>query len=319
MSTLWWELADVGGNLDRRIPGAEWYAPRTVELVEGGLGWQGKGPLVRPRAGMLERFLTLAAGSDDDSRTYSARWGILGICKHGLPFGLPPHEASGKRVEWCLPLRWRGFDPPRGPAAWEPIQAWRDLSEHAGSLIKLAANLHRDVVGRPEDISRVRASAPKAVRLLSPDLFSGSTKTVSEQRSLVARFLREWLWIAGVKVDFQWTSQGPQIGLGGLGLHFGLFGALIVQLVLVVSNSEGMAFCSSCGQPYIPKRRPKSRQRSYCPSCGHKAAVRDAVRAHRDRRAFALDLYRRGTAIARIVREVGTAESTVRRWVKAKS
>jgi hypothetical protein len=45
---------------------------------------------------MLEAFLRLDLASDQQIQAYALRWGILGICKHELPFGWPPHTGEGK-------------------------------------------------------------------------------------------------------------------------------------------------------------------------------------------------------------------------------
>jgi len=263
---------------------------------------------------MLEAFLRLADASDQQIQAYALRWGILGICKHGLPFGWAPHTAAQK-FYWCLPIRWKGWHPPHGPGGWEPLRSWRAFSRQANAIVNLSASVHQDRRGRPEDVLAARESMPKVVRSLSRSLFSAPAETVDEQRQLVAAFIREWLWFGSVRLHFQWNRRGVQVGFGGIVLAYGLFGALAVQLVLIVSRSDGVAFCHGCGQPYAPRRRPKARQRNYCSSCGRKAAVRDAVKAYRDRRAEVLSLYRNGTTIPRIAGQTGLAEEWIRRWI----
>jgi DNA-directed RNA polymerase subunit RPC12/RpoP len=45
------------------------------------------------------------------------------------------------------------------------------------------------------------------------------------------------------------------------------------------------ARCSGCGKTYVPKRLPAKNRRRYCEDCGHRAAMRDAARAYRSRKA----------------------------------
>ena len=67
--------------------------------------------------------------------------------------------------------------------------------------------------------------------------------------------------------------------MGGLGLS--LSGALTVQLMTAMAGS-GFALCSSCGEPFVPKRRqPAFGKRRYCPRCGRPAALRDAKATYR--------------------------------------
>ena len=60
-----------------------------------------------------------------------------------------------------------------------------------------------------------------------------------------------------------------------------LFGALGLQLEAEIVSNE-IFFCSCCGDPYKPQRRPRSGQHNYCerPECA-KAANRDRARRHR--------------------------------------
>jgi hypothetical protein len=44
-----------------------------------------------------------------------------------------------------------------------------------------------------------------------------------------------------------------------------LFGALVVQLALTISRTDGLALCSGCGLSYVPSRRPRDTKRRYCP------------------------------------------------------
>jgi len=45
------------------------------------------------------------------------------------------------------------------------------------------------------------------------------------------------------------------------------------------------AVCCECGEPYLPKRRPKANQRNYCPDCrASGAAQRAAAREYRRRK-----------------------------------
>ena len=55
-----------------------------------------------------------------------------------------------------------------------------------------------------------------------------------------------------------------------------LAGALALQIMLALAGSAGIAICASCGKTFPPSRRPNPNRKSYCKSCGIKAAWRDA-------------------------------------------
>ena len=59
----------------------------------------------------------------------------------------------------------------------------------------------------------------------------------------------------------------------------GLFGALVLQLLLRLHGSTGFAICSGCGQIYTPWRRPAADSPAYCTDC--RVADGNAVRQRR--------------------------------------
>jgi hypothetical protein len=54
-----------------------------------------------------------------------------------------------------------------------------------------------------------------------------------------------------------------------------LFGALVLQLVLAITESRGLTICLGCGEPFFPQRNWK-----YCNRCGRKAAMRAASKRY---------------------------------------
>jgi hypothetical protein len=64
-----------------------------------------------------------------------------------------------------------------------------------------------------------------------------------------------------------------------------LFAGLTWQLLSCACASGALCICSECGATYSPKRQPRLSTKNYCPKCGRRAAVRNAVRAHRLRQS----------------------------------
>lgn len=63
------------------------------------------------------------------------------------------------------------------------------------------------------------------------------------------------------------------------------FQAIVLELVLAISNTNGLAVCSACPRSYIPERQPMAGRRNYCPSCrADGIPVRDAAREYRKRK-----------------------------------
>ena len=97
----------------------------------------------------------------------------------------------------------------------------------------------------------------------------------------VARMVQFWPEWGGVRHVLAYDSRlgGPQSE------HHSptLFGALGLQLEAEIVSNE-ISFCSCCGDPYKPQRRPRSGQHNYCerPECA-RASNRERARRHRRR------------------------------------
>src|SRR5688572_7948120 len=112
----WHELRTIDGELDRPFVTAGWWLPSAVELHGTRLVWAGQSRIAHPGPGMFEGFLALGTKTvrDEDIAKYARRWGILRICRHGLPFGhiypRPPDgvlKYTGMAPVWHQPdCRW---------------------------------------------------------------------------------------------------------------------------------------------------------------------------------------------------------------------
>jgi len=72
--------------------------------------------------------------------------------------------------------------------------------------------------------------------------------------------------------------------VGGHRICCALYGALICQLMLAATRTEGAVICASCGIGFTPKRRPNQARRAYCRLCREKKVPeRDAARDYRAR------------------------------------
>lgn len=303
------ELALTRGDLDRPLSGLRWRPPESIRPEGRGLRWRQTGEYIQAAAGMLEGFLRLASGPEARILQYARKWGVLGLCKHGLPYLGMPHT----RLAWCELQRERGTGAHYG--AWESFDSWRLYSKSAGSVLSVAAYLHRDRLAPADDVRAACALVTPTVQRLLGHEPEDSVATLDDQRVLVDGLVNLWLWLGGVRIVFDWSRQGAVIGLGGHAWHHGLFGALAVQLMLAVCRSDGLALCSACSKPYAPRRRLKARQRSYCPKCGRRAAIRDAARDYRTRRATAARLYRSGLSRTEIAHRLSVDPVKVKRWI----
>lgn len=269
-------LLTEDGDIDRRVDVLRWGLPHNLELRKDRLYWEehpfDSGVLfTRPAAGMLERFLKLADAPDRRILDFAAKYGVLGICRHGLPAG---HNSpldrtcvhtvpAGRRKGCYVPTRRE-----KGKSfLWEPLSAWRALSHEALILANIADGLVRGELGERDDwravCVRARVSFPWSFERLE------YKASLGVRRFILAEATRAWLVMGNVRPTVIWESahKKPSVQLSGRGL----FGALAVQLALAIGQSAGYGICDHCRAQYAPeKRRPKVGQRHFCPLCRKK-------------------------------------------------
>ena len=161
----WISLANEEGELHVPVPERNWLAPREVKISGGRLLYalMGRPPQmprqVLPGPQLLSKFLSLADSSPTEIVRFAKRWGVLGLCRHGLMY---PHEALSGRRPWnrevnCFPGRIkRGVINPNRPEIhhywlWEPLDSWWHYARVARALLNIVAELRQNRPGRRQD------------------------------------------------------------------------------------------------------------------------------------------------------------------------
>jgi len=271
--------------------------------------WSEDGPKVRyrhPKPGMLADFLRLEDARDDKILAYARRWGVLGICDHGLPCShnqYPTGILEG--VKPCLPI----LATPLSPGEYrvrEPLVIWREWSRKAQALINISVQLNQDRFPRVEDWRVVKGLGASDLGQTERDLsdlglveppdrrsMNDSTKLDKAHRAL-AYELDGWISMGQIRPRISWErqrqpdrmSQANWVGrfsLDAVSSGPNLFGLLALGLLLAIARTS-LAVCSACANSYIPKRRPNPNRRNYCTRCGLKAAQLEASRRYRSRK-----------------------------------
>lgn len=250
----------------------------------------GRGVLITPSKGMLEEFVALADADEYKYLEYACRWGLLELCKEH-------HEPTNHNYncEPIVPSRMVVLGPTNKASRehrenllsqGEPISAWRCFAQFARAVLNIAARLHEGEMGSDEDWRTLhydRAgflgqdyAAERRKRAIFPDL--------DFEKSLIADGVNTyWLGSGGVQPRVYWKANRPIITFECPKPYGKLFANLAIQLMMALSQIDAVALCSACGQSYSPKRRPKSTQRRYCPSCKG-VAQRDASADYRRRK-----------------------------------
>jgi hypothetical protein len=269
-------LTDDKGQLDRPVAWNEWDVPDVV-LQGDRLTWSPRGVFRRAKASssLLEAFVGLADAVDAGILNYARRWGVFGICRHGLPASHNPPPVPRPILDgvfrpmdelpWCYPRGWWGG------CAWEPLDTWRAYARKFRAVLNVAAGLHDGRRGTGDDWRELNVEMRDG----------GPTERLRQERVQLCTVLNQFLAQGRISLEIRWDETTPTLRPRGSGL----FGAVLIQLVLAVGRSGGFAICAACGIPFIPARRPRPDQRHYCERCRKlKVPARDAAADYRRRR-----------------------------------
>jgi hypothetical protein len=251
------------------------------------------GEWVQPAPGMLTDFLSLADTPASATLRFARRWGLLELCNHDLPSEHPTDVG----LPTCLGetyLRVLHYERDCVRMTDEPAATWRYWAGQASALANIGVRLRRGLTIDPRDAMRLLERAPwapvmpRSVRGRWDDLAPTEPGAASSQyapehehareehrrrvadrpletaelRRTVRDALAFWLEMSRVTVRLIWPKGRPDVVLTG-----GLFGALGVQLLMLISGSQGFAFCAGCGNVHVPARPNDTQRASYCPSC----------------------------------------------------
>jgi hypothetical protein len=261
-----------GGGLDRLFQDSKGYLPAYVRLENDVFyysyyddqGYPVPAPASR-RRGLLEQFVKLADAPATAIAAYARRWGVLDICdQHRLPGAYMHRSEDGKN---CHQMGWPG-------ESYEPIDRWRDCARHVRALMNVVAAVHLGEVGRREDWDILGTTGLASFGM--PSVWEDFTlKTAS---FLISWIIHQWLSRVVVMPFLDWEDpKHPTIRLGNGRLP----AAIALELLFIAARTDGLAICAACGIPYVPRRRPRAGERTYCRDCGRKTAVRDAARRYR--------------------------------------
>ena len=290
------ELADPDGRLSRPLRTRGWDVPKPIELQDKALRWREPNPKrerVRlPLAKVLTDFTGLAQADDLRVLKFARRWGPLNLCEHGFPrchrpFYWPTRPSVN--VHAC-PYDERPVSVKRGDfhrcevqgaeegCPWEPVEAWRTWARRAQATLQAAAHLHQRTL---PDTATWRIACDAEGMPTGPGWWA-PPRRLGDGWALMDYMLGFWLEGAEVRPMLERRNGKPTITWGSS--HAPLFGTIAVQLLMLVTQTAGLAQCSGCGNSYIPRRQPREQQRSYCADCrARKVPQRDAQRDKRSR------------------------------------
>jgi hypothetical protein len=243
-------------------------APGSVELIRTSFGasyikWdlepfrQMKFP---SPAGMLDAFIRIADGDDQDTLRFAKRYGVLFLCRHGLPW--PHYPSSPPRLPF-IPGPQKGWWCKATQA--EPVERWQFFARRAKAILGIAASLHRGNKPTKADWSAAIEGykpAEAIVAFANRPLVTRKPPEIREHL-ILSSLVNEWLMIGGVKPALVWPPKGKPY----FWLSSGTYGEIGVQIMTAVSRSGDLQICDGCGRPYLrTEKRPQRERRNYCES-----------------------------------------------------
>jgi hypothetical protein len=233
--------------------------------------------------GLLDAFRRIRTAQD--VLVFAQRYGVLGLCEHGLPASHNPFRRATYDLAYRGVLQMPMCAPRTNRAGFteELIADWLDWVQQVNGLLYVADTLRR---GKAMDTAAWEAafhSQWQAGPAFDEDGHPNDWRSVAciEVSSLV----ETWLDYGDVRPHFLWTSpdEDPMFALEG-DARDSVFGVIALQVMLVVARQHALVVCSHCGLPYLPERKPQRGRRNYCPECrelGIPARDRQAARRAR--------------------------------------
>lgn len=252
------------GALGQRIPLSEapWLS-EVGELTANGTGIRWK-PVAQlqgqsrgqpwPRAvrdpRVLDAFVKLADGAPSDVRQFVTRFGMLALCKCGIPAHRDCRPLNPQPVEWYL---------------------------HYAKEVRAVLSL---MVDARDQNARIDLDDWSTVTRASAGIAYDKTPTRLAARFAIWQTASWWLAQSPTDLRLAWSQDGePTVQLGG----GGTWGALARQLAFAVARGHGIALCAGCGATFTPKRIQAGRV-SWCDTCKQTgAAARESKRRQRAR------------------------------------
>lgn len=206
----------------------------------------------------------------------ASRYGSMGWCQHGAPLSW-----SSPLLEEAVHCRlWNPGDSPCKKLSPEPVSLWLDIARDLVAIRNLAADLHQNELGQPEDWARA----------LFLDNRLGSRRLPVEVAKDPARVLASVMdlrlhW-AGVRVGFQYGGDSFALVDTSELRKSHLYSALMLQLACFILRWDNTTRCRKCGRRIAQELDPeagrkKGRRNQYCDQ--HSEREKQADRKSRQR------------------------------------
>jgi len=234
-------------------------------------------PLFADPKGALDAFRDIRDG--EGVLRFARRYGVLGLCEHGLPVShnpppVPAQEEESSRM--CYPLGWGSG------MYWEPIERWLHFVRVAMALVRIAARLHAETASDPGDWVTLYEDTHRP-ELRDVAYWATVVRNSEDSWRLLTWAVDDWLRLARLRLTLVWEKPRPILAYQASTT----FGVIAIQLAAAASQSNSVAVCSGCGKPYSrTKRQPAVGKRNWCDEC-KRNGVDDRIHKREERAGLA--------------------------------
>lgn len=210
------------------------------------IGWVKK----EETEGVLNDFVKLAEGTDEDILAFAKKWGPLWICVKHQDCIWSPNRMKFKwegGIDSCL---WF-------PA--EPLYFYRHYARLVKAILDIASYL---LEGKP---------APPSLWKMAGWCEEENKFDVTIQRFFLASSVNGWLSGSDVTLWLKWDKeQRPRMNID---TGWGCFQKMWVELAQCLAGVRQLCVCDKCNQLYVRyDRKPQKGRKNYCPTCRSKNA-----------------------------------------------
>lgn len=277
-------IANDAGGVGRAVDLGSWWVPVTVRLAGGDLIGSTARRLRRPAPALLDHFLRLATGTDDDVLKFARKWGV--VSDGELLAALVP----GGEARWHVEAggtpdekRWRCVSAAFHRQLAGSLQALLDIVARLSSgenadvdatvpawaVVLTNTGADRSSPARLGVLCReAHALARGRVANLAAD---GETVKLAPRRRLTmirattALVVTELTAAVGLHPAMTWGTT-RQLSLVGRNQASPL-AAIMLAFVAAATTTTGTAFCDGCGGLFVIDRMPRTGKRKFCGDC----------------------------------------------------
>ena len=228
---------------------------------------------VSPNGETLVDFIRLADETEPEKfakkvELFAKKWGNLDLCKeHCSP------SSHNYNCEPAIPHRQVVLRPvgvineQEDEIYCESLAGWREYAVFAQSLLNIAANLQEGKIGEDKDWHNLHKFGYLGWSHVESRKEKGYQRNLIQfEKKLIAGGVNHWLAIGNLRPEITWGDD-IVIVFKSASPYGSLFAFLAFQMMLAVGKQDGLAICSSCAAPYIPKRKPVDNRRRFCSEC----------------------------------------------------